>query len=191
MKHADNKRLGRHRAPKYWQNCKNILAIMSLLLWSTFASPALAIPSLDLVSDSDNTSTVQGLIIDRSTITFDPALTAQGQAVLTWRANIRDNPSGASFTIMRTAFTGGDKSKLADNVTLTVEDGAGALSFVPNSKFVSGTSLSAIATVHDNLGTVVGSGECRFKLKIQVDSKASAGAGTLGTALIITGVLNP
>ncbi len=170
---------------------KAIGLIVGLMLSLTTGTRAYAIPSLKIAADNDNTSTLQTLTIDRTSITFDPALTALGQATATWRVTIQDNPSGASFMIMRTAFTAGDKSNLADNIKLVVEDGAGQLSFTPNAKFVDGASLSSIGTVQDNLGTIQGSGECRFRLRLIMDARAVAGSGTVGTGLVITGVLNP
>lgn len=168
-----------------------ISLVISLFLCFTADLKACAIPSIKIAADNDNTSTLQTLTIDRTSITFDPALTALGQATATWRVTIQDNPSGASFMIMRTAFTAGDKSNLADNIRLVVEDGAGQLSFTPNAKFVDGASLSSIGTVQDNLGSIQGSGECRFRLRLIMDARAVAGSGTVGTGLIITGVLNP
>ena len=169
-----------------------LYAAFSLAVLCTLLTlPVAAAPGLKLAADADNVSTVQNLNIDRTNITFDPVLTALGEAVITWRATIENNPSGASFSIMRTAFTGGNNTALADNIRIIVEDGAGQLSFVPNSKFISGTPLSSVATVHDNLGTVTGSGECRFRIKLILDAKSNSGAGALSTGLIITGALNP
>jgi hypothetical protein len=154
----------------------------------SIAKTAQAAPKLKLASDTDNISTVQDLSIGRQNISFDAEAGATGQASVTWRATITDNPSGASFTIMRTGIN--DSSKIADDIRVVVEDGAGDLAFVPNSKFVAGAPLSSVGTIPDNLGTVTGNGECRFKLKLLLNSRSASGAGTTNTGLIITGNLN-
>lgn len=153
-----------------------------------FGMAAQAAPNLKLASDADNVSTVQDMSIGRQNISFDAEAGATGQASITWRATITDNPGGASFTIMRTGIN--DSSKLADEIRLVVEDGAGDLAFVPNSKFVAGAPLSSVGTIPDNLGTVTGNGECRFRLKLLLNSRSASGAGNTSTGLIITGILN-
>lgn len=163
------------------------IPLLALLLLALPAEAA----SLDLRSDVDNASTLQTLSVDRSNVTFNSALGASGTAVVVWRAKISGNPSGASFTIKRSVLGGTAPDAVIAGARLYAEDGAGAVPFTPNSKFASGVALSEISMTEDNLGTAVGNGVCRFKLRLAVNTQSPAGAGTINTTLLIVGALNP
>lgn len=163
--------------------------LISLLF--LMAQPVAAAPSLNLRSDLDNTSTLQTLAIDQSNITFDTQLGAKGTAIVIWRATVQENPSGASFTIKRSVIGGTAKEPIQAGVRLFAEDGTGAVPFTPNSKFISGAKLTDISTTEDNLGSTVGNGVSRFRLRLDLDTRAYEGTGSVNTTLFIVGALNP
>jgi hypothetical protein len=147
--------------------------------------------SLDLRADSDNVSTMQSLSINRTNIKFDTQLGATGTAVAAWRATIKGNPSGATFSINRTVVGGTAPDAIIAATRLYVEDGAGAVPFTPNAKFAAGVALTDVSETRDTLGTAAGNGVCRFQLKLVVNAQSYSGAGTINTTLFIVGALNP
>lgn len=171
---------------------KSILAIyiMSLSMFLLTVQAAEA-QTLDLRADADNTSTMQTLSINRTNVSFDTQLGATGVASVVWRATIQGNPSGATFTVKRSALGGTAPDSLLAVTRLTAEDASGANPFTPNAKFASGVALGDISTTDDTLGTAAGNGVCRFQLKLSVNGQSKIGSGTVSTTLFIVGALNP
>jgi len=149
-------------------------------------APACAQPYVNLASDLDATTTVQLESITQSSIEFLTDLTATGEALVTWRAEIGGGAGGAGFSIVRGSLAGSNR-KLADFVYVSATDASGQVPFTPSGKFADGAPLTAVSTANDFLGSSTGTGVSRFSIRLTIKVPATAGSGNLSTVLTIIG----
>lgn len=142
------------------------------------------VPAVVRLTAADNVTTSQTLSIDASVISFDSALTASGEASVTWKGNTNSN-NGFQVTVQRGAITGSASPQLANDLTVGGQPAPGGDNQATvMGEFTAGKSLPSISdTSPEPFCRSFQAGSAMFKVGLKLLAPAAHGKGTVNTVL--------